>query len=180
MPNKEILHQQVLLCHVRAATAGSLEEGVLQQRNSTSCLFIMWLACHNRLATNDGLYKFGKVDNRFCVFCDEIQSIQLMFFTYQCMNDIWKKILEWINVDQKPRGWIQELAWIKERSKSKSCRSIFLKTAFADMVYSCWKYRNKKVHDKIYTTNISEEVIDTIVHQLWMKKNIESTFLIFL
>lgn len=141
--------------------------------NNEACpraLFILWLACHNKLAIKERLYKFGMVDNDRCVFCNEVESIQHLLFTCQDMYDIWKNILEWIKVEHNPKGWIQELAWIADRSKSKNWRNIFLKTAFAETVYSCWKYRNKKIHDGIYTTNIAKEVIENIVHRLWIKK----------
>ena len=39
------------------------------------------------------------------------------------------------------------------------------------MVYRCWKYRNNKNHEKVDTTDIADEIIGTVVHRLWMKRN---------
>ena len=134
-------------------------------------LFILWLACHNRLATKERLYRFGIVNDARCAFCEEVETVQHLLFECGEMYAIWKKVLDWLNVDHEPAGWLQELDWIEDTSKGKNWKSRFLKTSFAETVYRCWKYRNNKIHEKVDTTDIADEIIGTVVHRLWMKKN---------
>lgn len=48
-----------------------------------------------------------------------------------------EKDFELAEVEHNPNGWVQELTWIETLNKSKGWRSSFIKTAFAETVYSC-------------------------------------------
>ncbi|GAU14582.1 hypothetical protein TSUD_96460 [Trifolium subterraneum] len=66
----------------------------------------LWIACNERLATRDRETK-----------------------------GIWKKVLEWIQIDHNPLGWRQELKWIIRKTKGKGGRAKILKLAFSESVY---------------------------------------------
>ncbi|GAU47651.1 hypothetical protein TSUD_27760 [Trifolium subterraneum] len=55
---------------------------------------------------------------------------------------VWRKILEWIQIDHNPLGWRQEVEWIFQQSKGKGGHAKILKLAFTESVYEIWRYRN--------------------------------------
>lgn len=51
--------------------------------------------------------------------------------------------------------WKSELTWMMANSGGKSWRAKFLKTAFVETIYECWRYTNEKTYGKNKTnTNI--------------------------
>src|ERR1043165_3518279 len=88
---------------------------------------------------------------------------------FECvdMYTVWKRVLQWLQMEHEPKGWAQELEWIQRNSKGKGRRCVFLKTAFAETVYRCWRYRNNKVHGTMDARDTAEDIIDTVVHRLW-------------
>lgn len=62
----KILHQEDVSCPQRKSSEGTLEETVLWQCGKSKgnvararAMFVMWLTCHNRLATIEMLHRFG-------------------------------------------------------------------------------------------------------------------------
>ncbi|XP_058762042.1 uncharacterized protein LOC131635435 [Vicia villosa] len=82
--------------------------------------FITWLACHGRLATKDRLKRFGILDNENCVLCAGTESLYHLLFDCNKTRDIWKEVLQWMQVDHNPQRWEHELSWIIHMSKNKT------------------------------------------------------------
>ncbi|CAJ2669420.1 unnamed protein product [Trifolium pratense] len=131
-------------------------------------VFIFWLACHSRLATKDRLLKFGLNVNLQCCFCNQEESINHLFFGCTDMKLVWQKVLQWLQVDHVPMAWSGELRWITRQSKGKGWKAQLLKSAAAETIYALWKYRNDVCFgNKVYNTNIDEDIINTIVYRGW-------------
>lgn len=59
-------------------------------------IFIVWLACQDRLSTKERLHRFGFIDNDSCIFCDQQENLQHLFFQCLKMKNIWKKVFDWL------------------------------------------------------------------------------------
>lgn len=43
-------------------------------------IFTLWLACHERLATKERMFRFGFTDFEKCYFCNKQETLSHMFF----------------------------------------------------------------------------------------------------
>ncbi|XP_058775933.1 uncharacterized protein LOC131650232 [Vicia villosa] len=147
--------------------------------------FTLWMACLDRLATKSRLRKFGMLDNDRCVMCAESEDLNHLFFMCTKPRSIWQEILRWLHEDHVPSMWECELQWMVNRCKSKSWKSVLLKTAFAETIHACWLYRNSlifKNEDKDSGThrNIARDIIDRIVQRVWNKTSLRGKIVPFL
>lgn len=51
-------------------------------------LFILWLACHGRMATKDILYRFRMITTDVYCFCSEKESLSHVFFQFKDLIEI--------------------------------------------------------------------------------------------
>jgi hypothetical protein len=56
--------------------------------------FFLWLLSNNRLLTRDNLERRQKLDNNICLFCDEKESIEHMFFSCVVARQVWLVVSE--------------------------------------------------------------------------------------
>jgi hypothetical protein len=91
---------------------------------------------------------------------------QHLMFNCNETKSIWRKVLEWIQVDHNPLGWRQELDWIIQRTKGKGGHAKILKLAFTESVYHIWRYRNDiSFGNAVQNKHIEGKIIDTIVYK---------------
>ncbi|KHN42750.1 hypothetical protein glysoja_030233, partial [Glycine soja] len=102
----------------------------------------LWQACHGRLPTKDRLLRFGMLGDKICCFCEGPESHDHLFFGCSVLGDVWKQVLEWIQVKHHPQEWNEELKWIIRHGKGKGHKASILKLAVTETVYGIWKYRN--------------------------------------
>lgn len=105
-------------------------------------LSMLWLACHNRLATKDRLCKIGILNEDCRYFYRDKEIIQYLMFACEETKKIWKEILEWLQVGHKAQSWNEELSWIVQHRKGKWWRTSIFKCAIAETFYAVWNYRN--------------------------------------
>jgi hypothetical protein len=129
-------------------------------------IFILWMACHGRLATKDRLKKFGVNLDVKCCFCNQEETLNHLFFSCNVMRYVWQKVLQWLHVDHTPLEWTDELIWLTRQSKKKGWKAQLLKVAAAETIYMLWKYRNDICFDnQVHNTKIEENIINTIVYR---------------
>ncbi|XP_058752774.1 uncharacterized protein LOC131625952 [Vicia villosa] len=97
--------------------------------------FIMWVACHNRLATKERLHRFGLLNSICCCFCNATETLTHLMFECVKTRVIWKYVLDWLQINHTPRGWNEEMRWMLDRSKGKGSKLAILKCAFTEIVY---------------------------------------------
>jgi hypothetical protein len=56
--------------------------------------FFLWLLSNNRLLTRDNLEKRQKLDNNRCMFCDEKESVEHLFFSCVVARQVWVVVSE--------------------------------------------------------------------------------------
>lgn len=83
-------------------------------------LFVLWLACQDRLAIKERLHWFDMLENGTCSFYEKTETIQHLMFECKDMAKECKYILEWLQLSHIPREWTHELNWVIHASKSKN------------------------------------------------------------
>lgn len=58
----------------------------------------LWLTVHNKSLTRDNLAKRRHVEDVSCVFCDELESIQHLFFDCIVAQHMWAVVVESVNI----------------------------------------------------------------------------------
>ncbi|XP_045822136.1 uncharacterized protein LOC123915020 [Trifolium pratense] len=138
-------------------------------------LVTLWLACHERLATRDRLHKYGAMDTTHYCFCNTEETQQHLMFNCNVTKDIWRKVLEWIQVDHNPLGWRQEMDWITQQTKGKGGRAKILKLAFTESVYEVCRYKNAtSFGNAILNQHTHDKIIDNIVYRGWTNRKLRT------
>jgi hypothetical protein len=56
--------------------------------------FFLWLLSKNKLLTRDNLGKRRRVDDKTCLFCNELESVHHLFYECVVARRIWEAISE--------------------------------------------------------------------------------------
>jgi hypothetical protein len=103
----------------------------------------LWLLAHNKLLTRDNLSKRKNVDDLTCVFCNEIESCQHLFFECVVVSSIWaevKKVLEF-------HPQIRSITDISALWKDKKKHSL-VNMLIAAILRTIWLTRNDMVFNR--------------------------------
>ncbi|XP_058733586.1 uncharacterized protein LOC131605219 [Vicia villosa] len=128
-------------------------------------VFCLWMACHKRLATRDRLGKFGVSVPSSCGFCQEIETIEHLFFECERLKYVWANVLQWIRVDHTPQPWDREKNWITKYCKGKGKKCGIMKLALAETIYYCWKFRNDTCFGERYVARSGNGISSTTLIQ---------------
>ncbi|XP_058766788.1 uncharacterized protein LOC131640380 [Vicia villosa] len=130
--------------------------------------FVVWMACHVKLATKERLCRMGLINNDECVFCSQKETLNHLLFTCLGIKPIWNQVLSWIQIRHDPGEWKDGLKWVIQTSKGKGWKTHVLKIAFIETTYACWKYRNERCFNSTeHNRNIVQDIIDVIVYRCW-------------
>ncbi|CAK8562587.1 unnamed protein product [Lathyrus sativus] len=135
--------------------------------------FILWLACHGRLATKDKLLKYGMIDNNECWFYAKEETLNHLFFECESLKNVWKEILRWAQINHTPGSWHSKVKWLIQQTKGKGVRAAVIKMEISETIYEIWKARNNKNFGETNEiTTIGRNVIDTLVYRGWNTKKL--------
>ncbi|CAK8537176.1 unnamed protein product [Lathyrus sativus] len=69
-----------------------------------------WMAYHNWSETKMRLMNLGLVQNSVCNICEKENKTQdHIMFACRILKDIWKQVLNWMNIDHQPLEWKEEV-----------------------------------------------------------------------
>jgi hypothetical protein len=97
----------------------------------------LWVLSHNRLATVDNLNRKGMTKPVQCVFCEENESINHLFFECVVAREVWKYVSEYLGY--KIGGDYLSTKWL---SKKKFYCANIISTA---VLRGLWLIRNNMV-----------------------------------
>ncbi|XP_058752400.1 uncharacterized protein LOC131625566 [Vicia villosa] len=134
-------------------------------------VLMLWMLCHGKIATKDRLCRFGIITDRLCSMCKtDDETINHVFFECRITNQIWKDVMDWLQINRQPRGWTEEVNWMIESTKKKGWRAYLLKIACVESVYGIWHHRNENVFDRNNSISITQDIIDKITYMGWMNQ----------
>ncbi|XP_058776385.1 uncharacterized protein LOC131650703 [Vicia villosa] len=142
---------------------------VCKNRARPRAVFILWLACQNKLATKYRMGKFGVATDMKCMFCSYNEDVQHLFFECSYTKKIWEVVLGWLNISHTVQGWCQERKWLEIFCRSKNWRSKFVQVAIAETIYNVWIERNKMVFSRNYSEGlVMDSIIENTVNRIWV------------
>ncbi|KAL5142523.1 hypothetical protein HKD37_09G025695 [Glycine soja] len=86
----------------------------------------LWLTCHQKLAMQTRLVRYGMVANNTCCFCDAEETIAHLFFGCATMRKVWKDILVWIGFHHESDTWDREIIWLLRYGSGKGWKAALL------------------------------------------------------
>lgn len=85
---------------------------VLHNKARPRAILALWMLCHGKLPTQMRLHRWGMINTTKCVFCDQDETIEHLFFDYVELERIWKAILSWICIQHELGNWTSDLNWL--------------------------------------------------------------------
>src|SRR4051812_23995540 len=92
-----------------------------------------------RVSTKSRLLKFGISTDLKCVFCQEIETLEHLYFECSWTHAVWADLLQWLGYHRIPMTWAQEIMWINAESTKKGWRRQFLKATVTEFMYGIWR-----------------------------------------
>ncbi|GJW88424.1 RNA-directed DNA polymerase, eukaryota, reverse transcriptase zinc-binding domain protein [Tanacetum coccineum] len=134
-----------------------------------SHMFIVWLAIHGRLQTQDRILKWNQDHNMRCSLCDLcMDSHEHLFFKCPFSSRIWEALKLKINGADLPNEWDRLVNEMAARFKNRSIKSVVSKIAFGAAVYFIWQERNKRqfTREKRNSAELLETILETIRYRI--------------
>jgi hypothetical protein len=105
--------------------------------------FFLWLLFNNKLLTRDNLVKRQNVDDLTCVFCNEVESCQHLFFDCVVASKIWRDIVMALGVNLKISSMHDISSLWNDFKKNNNLNMIF-----AVVLRTIWITRNDFVFNR--------------------------------
>ncbi|XP_019261681.1 PREDICTED: uncharacterized protein LOC109239557 [Nicotiana attenuata] len=136
--------------------------------NNRSCpkwKFILYLAVQGNLYTKDRLIRWGMQVSPECPMCEhEMESHNHIFFTCTFSEDVWRRLLKWMDINREPKGWNGEIKWAIEHVKGNGSKTMLYRLCMTGVVYHIWLERNRRLFQKIKRS--SEDITRQIVRDI--------------
>ncbi|GJZ53701.1 RNA-directed DNA polymerase, eukaryota, reverse transcriptase zinc-binding domain protein [Tanacetum coccineum] len=114
-----------------------------------SHMFVVWLAIHERLQTQDRMLKWNKDPNLKCPLCEvSCDSHQHLFFQCTFSKEIWSVFLRRMQSNCKAHNWKDIVSVLANEYKDRSIKSVVGRLMFGACVYYIWQERNTRLFAK--------------------------------
>ena len=116
-----------------------------------------WLPEKNAILTKDNLIRRKWQGNPSCVFCDQIESVDHLFFQCPVARCIWGMVGSCLQASNVPGNYSQYKQWIEKWLPDGKVVHHF---GFAAISWALWKCRNKAVFDN----NVIRHPAEILIH----------------
>nr|GEX43738.1 hypothetical protein [Tanacetum cinerariifolium] len=108
--------------------------------------FMVWLAIHGRLRTQDLMVKWEKYGDMRCVFCKNVlDSHDHLFFECEFSKKVWDCLKCMVIMDDAPDCWSEIKEFMMNRPINKSIWSILQRLLLGASIYFIWHERNGRM-----------------------------------
>jgi hypothetical protein len=115
----------------------------VENQSSPKNSFFLWLLFHNKIPTRDNLVKRQNVDDLTCVFCNEVETCQHLFFDCVVASKIWKELVAALDINLEISN-MHDITYLwNDKRKNKKCNMIF-----AAVLRTIWITRNDHVFNR--------------------------------
>nr|GEZ94097.1 hypothetical protein [Tanacetum cinerariifolium] len=105
--------------------------------------FVLWLAMHGKLKTQDNISHGDRNIRLLCTFCGKVaDSHDHLFFDCSFPNSIRDILKNMVRLDDAPNRWCDIVEFMLNRPINKSIWSILQRLVMGAVVYFIWKERN--------------------------------------
>ncbi|XP_058752915.1 uncharacterized protein LOC131626112 [Vicia villosa] len=137
-----------------------------QNRASPRANFILWLTSLGRLSTKDRLVRFGLIQDTKCCFCQQMETMQHLFFACDYSSKIWEEMLQWNGYKRTATTWDKEKLWLIKEIAKKGWRREILRIILAETIYHIWYERNEVLFKHTRPSmNISRRIKDRVMNR---------------
>nr|GEU71745.1 hypothetical protein [Tanacetum cinerariifolium] len=108
--------------------------------------FMVWLAIHGRLRTQDLMVKWEKYGDMRFVFCKKVpDSHDHLFFECEFSKKVWDCLKCMVRMDHAPDCWSEIKEFMMNRPINKSIWSILQRLLLGASIYFIWQERNGRM-----------------------------------
>ena len=130
--------------------------------------FILWLAIHGRLSTQDRIRKWMPNCDLKCPLCKVCNdSHSHLFFDCKYSREVWSKIVNILGQGEFGYDWEDIVMRICSLRCNKNIASILRRLVLATFVYHIWQERNKRVFT--YVQRSWEVLVKVITNDIRFK-----------
>ncbi|CAH1430020.1 unnamed protein product [Lactuca virosa] len=130
--------------------------------------FILWLAIHERLNTQDRMRFWDSNKNLNCSLCNsQPDSHSHLFFEFPFSSLVWKEVKDKVEIKSDSFVWRNIVEDLQLLLKGKNIRILIMKIAFAASVYNIWRERNSRLFKK--GKNMENKVILNFFEEIRLK-----------
>ncbi|GJT94434.1 RNA-directed DNA polymerase, eukaryota, reverse transcriptase zinc-binding domain protein [Tanacetum coccineum] len=128
--------------------------------------FILWLAMHGRLATQDRIMAWNKQKDLLCPLCNKVNdSHEHLFFRCQYSAEIWESLTDRIGIHKWDIDWRKMMDEIAINCRN-SIQSVLNRMIMTIAVYYIWTERRIFTDEKRNSQRLLEGMVDSIKMQL--------------
>ena len=134
--------------------------------------FITWLAVHNRLATQDRIFKYTP-GPLACVFChSNLETHDHPFFACPFSSFIWQELMAKCGLIWYGTSWNDIVQWMAQHLKGKKSKHVIPILCLRVAVYGLWKERNARTFTQIFyprgvVLQQMESQIQSLIRMKW-------------
>ena len=131
--------------------------------------FILWLAIHERLSTQDKLKAWGvQIANRCNLCLCDCEDLQHIFFQCSFSNEVWIKAKQLAEIKSSSTQWANIVNEMAGDEVISSIGSVIKRLVFAASVYQLWNERNNRIFkDKKQTCEeVFCKIVETVKYKL--------------
>ncbi|GJX72615.1 reverse transcriptase domain, reverse transcriptase zinc-binding domain protein [Tanacetum coccineum] len=128
-------------------------------------MFVVWMAIHGRLMTQDILLIWNKDNSMLCSLCKTcMDSHNHLFFQCPYSAKVWKVLKEKIKGADIPNDWTSIINSKATKFHNMSIKSVLSKIVLGVAVYYIWKERNKRqfTNERRNVDDLSRIILDTV------------------
>ncbi|GAA0161622.1 hypothetical protein LIER_43573 [Lithospermum erythrorhizon] len=88
--------------------------------------------------------KWGIIQDDTCLFCNEHETLQHLFFNCKVVAEVWSKLLMYLHEYHQAKGWEEEARWLVGKGTCKSFKRKLRRLCMTTAIYHIWAARNKR------------------------------------
>jgi len=142
--NKKVFTTKSVYNHLSAEENTNAYKHIWKSKIPHKIKIFTWLLERGVILTKDNLVKRKWDGNPSCMFCDQLETIDHLFFQCPVAKCVWAMIGQCIGANNTPRDCAQYKLWINMWLPEEQNVHHF---GFAAVCWAIWKCRNKAVFD---------------------------------
>ncbi|XP_020262328.1 uncharacterized protein LOC109838283 [Asparagus officinalis] len=146
--------------------------------------FILWLAIHAKLLTQDMLCHLGILDTNVCVLCSNQRNETCQHLLFECQYSVeaWNNMMNWLEYKWRSCSWESIIDWYSNKLRGKGFMKKLKRLALSATVYAIWIERNQRIFQQKFRApavlfrNIKISILSKILNDkihVYIKEKIE-------
>jgi hypothetical protein len=118
--------------------------------------FFLWLLSKNKNLTRDNLQKRMEVPNKTCLFCEELETSNHLFFLCVVAVKMWRLVSQCVGIEVGTSFVNIGTLWLSNK------RYVLINMITSAALWAIWKFRNSMIFQDVHWRNVGE-ILEKIV-----------------